>query len=79
MTFDSTSIFGNHRSKRYALVVEDGKVKEALVEPDNAGINGMANPFSMFLIILLTVTSLRRRKGAGLNKYPDVLIRIDVH
>lgn len=33
----------------------------------------------MLLIILLIVTSLRRRKGAGLNKYPDVLIRIDVH
>ncbi|KAJ5949444.1 hypothetical protein N7454_001028 [Penicillium verhagenii] len=39
LTFDSTSIFGNIRSKRYALLVEDGKVKEAFVEPDNAGLN----------------------------------------
>lgn len=45
MVFDSTSIFGNKRSKRYALLVENGKVKEAFVEPDNAGLNGMGtNP-----------------------------------
>ena len=40
LTFDSTAVFGNNRSKRYALVVEDGKVKEAHVEPDNTGLNG---------------------------------------
>lgn len=34
------AIFGNDRSKRYALVVENGKVKEAFVEPDNTGISG---------------------------------------
>ncbi|KAJ5232051.1 hypothetical protein N7468_005007 [Penicillium chermesinum] len=39
LSFDSTAIFGNKRSKRYALLVEDGKVKEAFVEPDNAGLN----------------------------------------
>ena len=39
--FDSATIFGNQRSKRYALVVEDGKIKEAHVEPDNTGVNGM--------------------------------------
>lgn len=38
--FDSATIFGNQRSKRYALVVEDGKVKEAYVEPDNTGVDG---------------------------------------
>ncbi|KAL4811134.1 Redoxin [Aspergillus unguis] len=38
VTFDSAAIFGNQRSKRYALVVENGKVKEALVEPDNTGM-----------------------------------------
>ncbi|KAL4968025.1 peroxiredoxin family protein [Aspergillus stella-maris] len=37
--FDSASIFGNKRSKRYALLVENGKVKEAFVEPDNTGVN----------------------------------------
>ncbi|KAJ9310237.1 hypothetical protein DTO217A2_16 [Paecilomyces variotii] len=39
LTFDSASIFGNARSKRYALKIEDGKVKEAFVEPDNTGVN----------------------------------------
>ncbi|KAF4535711.1 Tsa family protein [Lasiodiplodia theobromae] len=39
LSFDSRAIFGNERSKRYALVVEDGKVKEAHVEPDNTGVN----------------------------------------
>ncbi|KAA6411498.1 MAG: TSA family [Lasallia pustulata] len=37
--FDGAAIFGGDRSKRYALVVEDGKVKEAHVEPDNTGLN----------------------------------------
>ncbi|KAI6827576.1 peroxiredoxin [Hortaea werneckii] len=39
LAFDSTAIFGQPRSKRYALVVEDGKVSEAHVEPDNTGVN----------------------------------------
>ncbi|KAJ5082873.1 peroxiredoxin 5 Prdx5 [Penicillium argentinense] len=39
LSFDSAAIFGNDRSKRYALLVENGKVKEAFVEPDNIGLN----------------------------------------
>ncbi|KAJ6126720.1 hypothetical protein N7523_002332 [Penicillium sp. IBT 18751x] len=39
LSFDSSAIFGNDRSKRYALLVENGKVKEAFVEPDNIGLN----------------------------------------
>jgi len=39
LAFDATAIFGQPRSKRYAIVVEDGKVKEAYVEPDNTGVN----------------------------------------
>lgn len=39
LSFDSRAIFGNERSKRYALLIEDGKVKEAHVEPDNTGVN----------------------------------------
>ncbi|KAI7566935.1 hypothetical protein KC346_g20871, partial [Hortaea werneckii] len=39
LAFDSTAIFGQPRSKRYALVVEGGKVSEAHVEPDNTGVN----------------------------------------
>jgi 2-Cys peroxiredoxin 5 len=40
LSFDGAAIFGGDRSKRYALVVEDGAVKEAHVEPDNTGLNG---------------------------------------
>lgn len=40
LSFDGTAIFGQPRSKRYALVIEDGEVKEAHVEPDNTGVNG---------------------------------------
>lgn len=36
LDFDNlAAIFGNARSKRYVLKVEDGKVSEAHVEPDN--------------------------------------------
>ncbi|KAI8964223.1 AhpC/TSA family protein [Daldinia sp. FL1419] len=37
--FDAPAIFGGMRGKRYALVVEDGKVKSIHVEPDNTGTN----------------------------------------
>lgn len=37
--FDAYAIFGGMRGKRYALLVEDGKVKSAHVEPDNTGTN----------------------------------------
>lgn len=40
LSFDGASIFGGDRSKRYALVIEDGAVKEAHVESDNTGLNG---------------------------------------
>lgn len=39
VTFDATGLLGNHRSKRYAVTVEDGKVVKASVEPDNVGIS----------------------------------------
>ncbi|KAH9827569.1 peroxiredoxin [Teratosphaeria destructans] len=39
LDFDATAIFGQPRSKRYVLVIENGKVKEAHVEPDNTGVN----------------------------------------
>lgn len=38
--FDATPILGNVRSKRYAIVTEDGKVKSVHIEPDNTGILG---------------------------------------
>ncbi|KAJ2904114.1 AhpC/TSA family protein [Zalerion maritima] len=39
LDFDGSAIFGGPRGKRYALVIEDGKVKSAHVEPDNTGTN----------------------------------------
>ncbi|KAK5687706.1 hypothetical protein LTS10_001846 [Elasticomyces elasticus] len=38
LDFDGTAIFGQPRSKRYALVVDEGKVKSVHVEPDNTGV-----------------------------------------
>lgn len=40
LDFDGTAIFGGPRSKRYALVIKDGKVKSAHVEPDSTGTDG---------------------------------------
>jgi len=39
MDVDLSAFFGNKRSKRYAIIVEDGKVKKAFVEPDNTSVN----------------------------------------
>jgi 2-Cys peroxiredoxin 5 len=39
LAFDGLAIFGGARSKRYALEVEDGKVKALHVEPDNTGLD----------------------------------------
>jgi 2-Cys peroxiredoxin 5 len=39
LNFDGSAVFGGDRGKRYALVIEDGKVKEAHVEPDNTGMD----------------------------------------
>lgn len=37
VAFDLTAVLGNVRSKRFALVVQDGVVKGVNVEPDGAG------------------------------------------
>ncbi|KAK4131490.1 Redoxin-domain-containing protein [Trichocladium antarcticum] len=39
MAFDGSAIFGGDRSKRYTIVVEQGKVKSVAVEPDNTGLD----------------------------------------
>lgn len=41
MDWDGTTVFGNARSKRYALVLENATVKKVFVEPDNTGLKGM--------------------------------------
>lgn len=45
LDFDGTAIFGGPRSKRYALVIEEGKVKSVHVEPDAIGTNGKVKYF----------------------------------
>jgi len=47
LSFDGAAIFGNARSKRYALVVENGKVTKAFVEPDNTGLDGMSSNLTL--------------------------------
>ncbi|KAM3070019.1 hypothetical protein ACMFMG_003946 [Clarireedia jacksonii] len=39
LAFDGKAIFGGPRSKRYAMQIEDGKVKALHVEPDNTGLD----------------------------------------
>ncbi|AMD18622.1 HBL280Cp [Eremothecium sinecaudum] len=39
LLFDSINIFGNRRSVRYALVVDNGKVTAQFVEPDKIGVD----------------------------------------
>ncbi|KAN0121708.1 Redoxin [Hyaloscypha variabilis] len=37
--FEAAPLLGTNRSKRYAIVVENGKVKSVDIEPDNIGVN----------------------------------------
>jgi len=37
--FNAAPLLGNNRSKRYAVVTEDGKVKSVHIEPDNTGVD----------------------------------------
>lgn len=34
MAFDASGLLGSHRSKRYAAIVDDGKVKQIFVEDE---------------------------------------------
>jgi 2-Cys peroxiredoxin 5 len=38
MDFENKPIFGGDRSKRYTIVIKDGKVASVNVEPDNTGV-----------------------------------------
>jgi peroxiredoxin 5 len=39
---EAAKIFGNNRSKRFAVLTENGKITKASVEPDGTGISSMA-------------------------------------
>lgn len=55
LSFDASAIFGGPRSKRYALVIEDGKVKHTYVEPDNTGVNGQRDCIATNRVDVLTI------------------------
>lgn len=40
LLFDATPYFGNHRGKRYALKVDNGKITKVSVEEDPSKITG---------------------------------------
>ncbi len=61
--FDAAKILGNNRSKRYAILTEDGKVTKVSVEPDNTGITGKLTLFTSYLVVVLMKSSLCRRQG----------------
>jgi peroxiredoxin len=63
LSFDGASIFGGDRSKRYALIIENGAVKEAHVESDNTGLNGTTSSLCSYMMTLLTMHSVCRREG----------------
>jgi hypothetical protein len=71
LSFESSAIFGNDRSKRYVLLVEDGKVKEAFVEPDNTGLDGMSLCCRAHRSMLTSFQSFRCREGARLKSSLD--------
>ncbi len=61
--FDAAKILGNNRSKRYAILTEDGKVTKVSVEPDNTGITGKLTLSTSYPVVVLMESSLCRRQG----------------
>jgi 2-Cys peroxiredoxin 5 len=39
LDFDATGALGNHRFKRFAAIIDDGKISKLFVEPDTTGLN----------------------------------------
>ncbi|KAK9459958.1 thioredoxin-like protein [Lipomyces oligophaga] len=39
LDFDASKFFGNHRSKRGAILINNGVVEKTWIEPDNTGVN----------------------------------------
>ncbi|KAK3840172.1 MAG: peroxiredoxin-5, mitochondrial-like protein [Linnemannia elongata] len=39
LDFDASAALGGHRSKRFALILENGKITKAFVEPNNTGLS----------------------------------------
>ncbi|CAO3701572.1 unnamed protein product [Rhizopus stolonifer] len=39
LDFDASGALGNHRNKRFAAIIKEGKVEKLFVEPDSTGLN----------------------------------------
>jgi len=78
LAFDGTAIFGGPRSKRYALVLEDGKVKSIHEEPDNTGLDGMLFSLCRVTEIVLTSPSLCCREGSWVINDEPFVSRCDM-
>ncbi|KAF9112826.1 Peroxiredoxin-5, mitochondrial [Mortierella sp. AM989] len=39
LDFDASAALGGHRSKRFAIVLENGKISKVFVEPNNTGLS----------------------------------------
>lgn len=63
LLYDGSAIFGGSRSKRYALLVEDGKVRQAFVEPDNTGVNGKLSILQSHSLLTTTVSAAENVLG----------------
>ncbi|KAK0287171.1 hypothetical protein LTS00_010209 [Friedmanniomyces endolithicus] len=73
LEFDGTAIFGQPRSKRYALVVEDGKVTKVHVEPDNMGVKGFSPSESPWSIAQITVQIANASANAAPQNLPSTM------
>lgn len=62
LEFDGTAVFGGPRGKRYALVVENGHVAAAYVEPDNIGTSGKPPFYGPVTESVLTAVQSRWRR-----------------
>ena len=67
MEFESAQTFGQNRSKRYAVTVENGLVKDVFVEPDNTGVTGKRLPLTVIASPMLLIRWRSR------NRYRDAL------
>jgi len=53
--FEAAPMLGNNRSKRYALVVKDGKITDVNIEPDNTGMSGKSSHRIRSVVIVETL------------------------
>ena len=57
--FDSAKVFGQNRSKRYAITIENGRVKDVYIEPDNTGVVGKPCNHLLSLTSILCYCTIR--------------------